>query len=58
MSRFANQYKKRVIKEMGLKLGCFTGFYHHPVTTMSAHTHAHRYPLFEIGTKTDPCTIA
>ena len=36
---------------MGLKLGCFAGFCHHRLTAMSAHTHAHRYPLVESGTK-------
>ena len=44
---------KTFIKEMGSKVGCFAGFYHHPVTTISVHTHAYCYPLFESGTKTD-----
>ena len=44
--------QKRVIKEMGSKAGCLAGFWHHGVTTMSARTHAYRYPLFECGSKT------
>ena len=34
-----------------LKVGCFAGFCHHRVSTMSPHTHAYQYPLFESGTK-------
>ena len=37
---------------MGPKVGCFAGFYHHRLTTMSAHMHAYRYPLVESGMKT------
>ena len=37
---------------MGLKVGCFAGFCHHCLTTMSAHTYAYRYPLVESGMKT------
>ena len=37
---------------MGPKAGCFAGFCHHYLTTMSAQTHAYCYPLFESGTKT------
>lgn len=37
---------------MGLKVCCLTGFFHHCLTTMSALTHMHCYPLFESGTKT------
>ena len=50
MNRIANQYKMCYKR----KLGCFTGFYHYRLTTMSAHTHAYQYtyPLFESGTKT------
>ena len=44
--------QKRVIKEMGSKACCLAGFWHHRVTTMSARTHAYRYPLFESGSKT------
>ena len=36
---------------MGPKVGCFAGFCHHRLTTISAQTHAYRYPLFESGTK-------
>ena len=41
-----------------LKFGCFAGFCHHHLTTMSAHTHVYRYPLFESGTKTGLRMIA
>ena len=37
---------------MGPKVGCFAGFCHHRLMTMSAQTHAYHYPLFESGTKT------
>ena len=37
---------------MGPKVGCFAGFCHHHLTTMSAHTHVYRYPLVESGMKT------
>ena len=50
MSRFA---LRCVIKEMGSKVGCFAGFCYHPITIMSAHTHAYRYPLFKSGIKID-----
>ena len=46
--------EKRAIKEMGSKVDCFAGFYHHPVPTTNSHMHAYRYPLFKSGTKTDP----
>jgi len=36
---------------MGLKVGCLAGFFHHHVTTMSVHTHAYCYLLYESGTK-------
>ena len=42
---------KNVIKEMGPKVGCFTGFCPHHLTTMIVHMHEYRYPLFESGTK-------
>ena len=42
---------KHVIKETGLKVGCFAGFCHHHLTAMSSHVHAYRYPLVESGTK-------
>ena len=50
MNRIANQYKMFYKR----KLGCFTGFCHHLLTTMSAHAHAYQYthPLFESGIKT------
>ena len=32
-------------KEMGPKVGCFAGFYHYHLATLSAHVHAYRYPL-------------
>ena len=47
-----NTPNKCVIEETGLKVDCFVGFFHHPVTTMSAFTHAHHHPLFESGIKT------
>ena len=40
---------KHVMKETGSKVGCFAGFYHHHLMTMSTHTHAYPYPLFEGG---------
>ena len=40
------------------KFGCFTGFCHHRLTTMSAHTHAYRYPLVESRRKTGLRAIA
>ena len=30
---------------MGSVVGCFAGFCHHCLATMSAHTHAYYYPL-------------
>ena len=45
MSRFPNIYK--TCYKTSSKVGCFAGFCHHRVTTMSAHTHAYFYPLFE-----------
>ena len=42
---------------MGLKVGCFTGFCHHRLTTMGVHMHACHYPLFEGGMKTGLRTI-
>ena len=30
MVQFVNQYKKRYIKEMGFKVGCFVGFFYPP----------------------------
>jgi len=41
-----------VVSEMGLKVGCFAGFYHHHVITTTMHTHVYHYPLYESGTKT------
>ena len=46
------------MKETGLKVSCFAGFCHHRLTTMSAHTHAYRYPLVESGMKTGLRAIA
>ena len=51
MSRITDQYKN-VVKEMSSKIGCLPGFIYHHLVIMSAHTHAHHYPLFESGTKT------
>ena len=45
------------IKEAGPIVGCFAGFCHHCLTTMSAHTYAYHYPLFESGMKTGFGTI-
>ena len=42
---------------MGPIVGCFAGFCHHRLTTMSTQTHAYYYPLFENGTKTGLRTI-
>ena len=33
------------------KVGCFAGFCHHCLMTMSVHTHAYHYPLVESGMK-------
>ena len=56
MSRITDQYKN-VVKETSSKIGCLPGFIYHHLVIMSAHTHAHRYPLFESGTKTGLRTI-
>ena len=40
------------MKETCPKVGRFAGFYHHHLETISAHTHAHYYPLFESEIKT------
>ena len=50
--------QKHVIKETGPKFGCFAGFCHPRLTTMSAHTHTYHYPLVESGTKTGFRVIA
>ena len=50
--------QKHIIKETGPKVGYFAGFCHHHLTTMSAHTHAYRYPLVESTTKTGLRAIA
>ena len=47
MNGIANQYKNYVTNEMVPKVGCFAGFCHHHLVTMSAHTHVYRRPLFE-----------
>ena len=46
------------MKQTGPKVGCFTGFCHHHLTTMSIHTHVYRCSLFESGTKTGLRTTA
>ena len=43
---------KRCYKEIDVKVGCFAGFCHHHVATMSAHMHAYCHPLFESVMKT------
>ena len=55
--RYTNEWdyysiQKHAIKETGPKVGCFAGFCHHYLTTMSAHTQAYHYPLFESGMET------
>ena len=45
------------MKETGPKVGCFAGFRHHHTATMSVHTHAYSYTLFESGIKTGLRTI-
>ena len=47
ISGIANQFYKR----MGLKLVVLL-FCHRRLETMSVHTHAYHYPLFEYGMKT------
>ena len=49
---------KHTIKETGPKVGCFAGFCHHCLMTMSAQMHAYHYPLFESGMKTGLRAIA
>ena len=49
---------EHVVKEKGPKVCCFAGFFHHRLTTMSAHTHAYHYPLVESGTETGLKAIA
>ena len=51
------QYRN-MFKKTGPKVGCFVGFCHHHLTTMSAHTHAYRYPLAKSGTKIGLSAIA
>ena len=51
MNGIANQYKKCFMKKTGLKVGCFADFCHHHLHTMSAHSLAYRYRLFESGIK-------
>ena len=51
-------YRNMLQKKRARKFGCFTGFCHHRLTTMSAHTHAYRYPLVESGRKTGLRAIA
>ena len=36
---------------MGSKIGCFAGFCHDQLATMSVHTYVYCYPLFESGIK-------
>ena len=36
-------------EEMGLKVDCFVGYFHHSLMTMSAITYVYCYPLFESG---------
>ena len=52
MSGITFQYRNMFIKETGIKVSCFVGFCDHHLMTMSAHTHAYHYTLFESGTKT------
>ena len=37
---------------MGPKVGCFAGFCHHRLMTVSMHIHMYCYPLFKSGMKT------
>ena len=37
---------------MASTVGCFAGFCHHHLMTISVHMHAYCYPLFESGMKT------
>ena len=46
------------MKETGPKVGCFAGFCHHRLMTMSAYTHVYRYPLVVGETKTGLRAIA
>ena len=46
------------MKETGPKVGCFAGFCHHRLMTMSAHIHAYHCPLVESGMKTGLRAIA
>ena len=39
-------------KEMGSKVDCFAGFYHHCLATISMPTHVNFYCLFKSGIKT------
>ena len=43
---------------MDPKVGCFAGFCHRCLTSMSVHMHAYCYPLFENRMKTDLWTIS
>ena len=43
---------KRCYKELDSKVGCFAGFCHHHVATMSVRMHAYHHPLFESVMKT------
>ena len=48
---------KYAIKRTGSKVGCFVGFYHHYLVTMSVHIHVYRYPFFESGMRKGLQTI-
>ena len=49
MNGIANQHKTIVANKTAPKVSCFAGFCHHCLITMSAHTLAYCYPLFESG---------
>ena len=51
MNRIANQ-QNCVIKEMDTNIGCFDGFRHHHLATMSVFKHVYSYHLFERAMKT------
>ena len=41
-----------MLQKTSPKVGCFVGFYHHCLVTMSMHLHAYCDPLCESGMET------
>ena len=50
MVKLVNQYKN-VYKRSRPKIGCFDGFCHHRLATMSTHMYPYHYPLLKVEPK-------